>query len=81
MRFSSVTEEIEPLQRMITSEEQPDETEPLRRENQADLDSLAMSLKSSQLQGCRLRNYSFDTVSLPSSRVCRIVRLQILARF
>lgn len=72
VRFSSVTEEIEPVQRTGLSpmpEEQPEEMKRPQAESQTDLESLALSLRSSQLQETRLRKFSFDPVSLPPSRV------------
>lgn len=76
VRFSSITEEIEPGQSELSpvpespyqslSEEQrlPTDEEQLR--------SLAMSMQGAQLQESRLRNFSFDPMSLPSSRVCDV---------
>lgn len=71
VRFSSVTQEIEPEQSMLSPEpEQSQSTYLQRPDDEADLRSLAISLQKSQLQESRLRNYSFDPMSLPASRVC-----------
>ncbi|KAL2864682.1 Pkinase-domain-containing protein [Aspergillus lucknowensis] len=68
VRFSSITEEIEP------SNSHPSSTAPasvpaLSQKQDNDLSSLAASLQKSQLQESRLFNISYDPVSLPSSRV------------
>lgn len=70
VRFSSITEEIAPSRSDLSpvpeqvpqSQQKPPTDEELR--------SLAMSLQSSQLQESRARNFSFEPMSLPSSRVC-----------
>jgi hypothetical protein len=75
VRFSSITEEIEPSQ-ALSPEPEPQNSQPLKPQSDEEaLRSLAMSLQkshlqSSQLQESRLRNFSFDPMSLPSSRVC-----------
>jgi hypothetical protein len=72
VRFSSVTQEIEPSQAMLSpvseAPQQPDQ--PKQAPDEAELRSLAMSLQRSQLQESRLRNFSFEPMSLPPSRVC-----------
>jgi hypothetical protein len=74
VRFSSITEEIEPSQ-ALSPESEPQHSQPLKQQSDEEaLRSLAMSLQSShlqssQLQEARLRNFSFDPMSLPSSRV------------
>lgn len=69
VRFSSVTQEIQPsLLSPAASDQTPDSTRQPTDEDE--LRSLAMSLQSSQLQESRLRNFSFEPMSLPSSRVC-----------
>lgn len=76
VRFSSITEEIEPGQSELSPvPEQPQQSlsygqNPPTDEEQ--LRSLAMSMQGAQLQESRLRNFSFDPMSLPSSRVCYI---------
>ncbi|GMF77842.1 unnamed protein product [Aspergillus oryzae] len=66
VRFSSTTEEIEPSAATggpgLTPIETPKQMDDLR--------SLAASLQKSQLQESRLGSFSYDPVSLPSSRVC-----------
>ncbi|KAJ5312463.1 hypothetical protein N7508_003293 [Penicillium antarcticum] len=74
VRFSSITEEIEPSQ-TLSPEPESQNSQPLNQQSDEEaLRSLAMSLQSShlqssQLQEARLRNFSFDPMSLPSSRV------------
>ncbi|KAL2853702.1 Pkinase-domain-containing protein [Aspergillus pseudodeflectus] len=68
VRFSSIAEEIEPSQSHASS------TAPASGIDQGqiqdnDLSSLAASLQKSQLQESRMFNFSYDPVSLPSSRV------------
>ncbi|KAJ5250537.1 hypothetical protein N7489_000947 [Penicillium chrysogenum] len=71
VRFSSITEEIEPGRSELSPvPEQPQQ--PLSRDQKTEeeqLRSLAMSMQGAQLQESRLRNFSFDPMSLPSSRV------------
>lgn len=70
VRFSSVTEEIEPSQSALsTVPEQPPTENRKPDPNEDELRSLAMSLQRSQLQESRYRKFSFDPMSLPSSRV------------
>ncbi|KAL4890203.1 Pkinase-domain-containing protein [Aspergillus ambiguus] len=67
VRFSSVTEEIEPS---VHSGSALSPGPPPTGSNQDDdLRSLAASLRSSQLQESRMGKFSFDPVSLPPSRV------------
>ena len=77
VRFSSITEEIEPGRSDLSPvPEQPQQ--PLSRDQKTEeeqLRSLAMSMQGAQLQESRLRNFSFDPMSLPSSRVCHILSL------
>ncbi|KAA8652529.1 hypothetical protein EYZ11_002641 [Aspergillus tanneri] len=69
VRFSSVTEEIEPsdpsasvqLSENYPAEDQKQQVDQIR--------SLAASLQRSQLQESRLGKFSYEPVSLPSSRV------------
>lgn len=71
VRFSSVTQEIEPSHAQATPEPDQFPTDSRRKTDEEELRSLAMSLQSSQLQESRLRNnFSFEPMSLPSSRVC-----------
>ncbi|KAF9889417.1 serine/threonine protein kinase [Aspergillus nanangensis] len=67
VRFSSVTEEIEPSNQP-TSTLSPEPVVPGRKQED-DLRSLAASLQRSQLQESRMGKFSFDPVSLPPSRV------------
>lgn len=68
VRFSSITEEIEPSD-LFTAHNPV--SEPAKGQKQEEeLRSLAASLQKSQLQESRLFNFSYDPVSLPSSRVC-----------
>lgn len=71
VRFSSVTQEIEPEQTLLSPvSEQPQADPPTQTQDEEGLRSLAMSLQRSQLQESRLRKFSFDAMSLPASRVC-----------
>lgn len=74
VRFSSITEEIapsrselSPVPEQIPQSQQSHQKPPTDEEQ---LRSLAMSLQGSQLQESRARNFSFEPMSLPSSRVC-----------
>lgn len=70
VRFSSVTQEIAPSQSELSPVPEQSPAEAQRKTNDEELRSLAMSLQSSQLQESRLRNnFSFEPMSLPSSRV------------
>ncbi|KAJ5401920.1 uncharacterized protein N7487_007816 [Penicillium crustosum] len=73
VRFSSITEEIEPGQSELSPvPEQPQQSlldEQKLPTDEEQLRSLAMSMQGAQLQESRLRNFSFDPMSLPSSRV------------
>ncbi|KAJ5159981.1 Serine/threonine-protein kinase oca2 [Penicillium canariense] len=70
VRFSSVTQEIEPSQATLSPvPETPQQPDQRKAPNEEELRSLAMSLQKSQLQESRLRNFSFEPMSLPSSRV------------
>lgn len=75
VRFSSITEEIEPSRSELSpvpeqvSQPLPDQT---KASDEEQLRSLAMSMQGAQLQESRLRNFSFDPMSLPSSRVCLV---------
>ncbi|KAJ5817738.1 hypothetical protein N7447_007746 [Penicillium robsamsonii] len=72
VRFSSITEEIEPDQPGLSSVPEPQRSLSEEQRQAADeeqLRSLAMSMQGAQLQESRLRNFSFDPMSLPSSRV------------
>lgn len=74
VRFSSVTEEIEPSVKSLSAqdpavEKQPSSSIPDQRSDE-EIRSLAATFQRSQLQESRLRNFSYDPVSLPSSRVC-----------
>ncbi|KAJ5719468.1 hypothetical protein N7493_007923, partial [Penicillium malachiteum] len=69
VRFSSVNQEIEPSTMLSPVSEKslpdPQSLDP----HEEDLRSLAISLQRSQLQESRLRNFAFEPMSLPSSRV------------
>ncbi|KAJ5869831.1 hypothetical protein N7455_004772 [Penicillium solitum] len=73
VRFSSITEEIEPGRSELSPvPEQPQQSlldEQKLPTDEEQLRSLAMSMQGAQLQESRLRNFSFDPMSLPSSRV------------
>lgn len=78
VRFSSVTHEIEPSLQSPESEQAQADTP--KKTTDEELRSLAMSLQSSQLQESRLRNFSFDPMSLPASRVSlRLSQISISA--
>ncbi|KAE8350609.1 kinase-like domain-containing protein [Aspergillus coremiiformis] len=65
VRFSSTTEEIEPS--AAATSRRPESNDGPQREDE--LRSLAASLQRSQLQESRLGSFSYDPISLPSSRV------------
>lgn len=71
VRFSSVNQEIEPASMLSPVSEKSvlDSQSHDQNQNEDDLRSLAISLQRSQLQESRLRNFSFEPMSLPSSRV------------
>lgn len=70
VRFSSVTQEIEPSQSQLSPVPEQPPTDVVKKTDEEELRSLAMSLQCSQLQESRLRNnFSFEPMSLPSSRV------------
>jgi hypothetical protein len=73
VRFSSITEEIEPSRSELSpvSEQLPQHPNGQKAPtDEEQLRSLAMTMQGTQLQESRLRNFSFDPMSLPSSRVC-----------
>lgn len=73
VRFSSVTEEIEPSVKSVSAQSPALEVKPSPIPNQSsdeEIRSLAATFQRSQLQESRLRNFSYEPVSLPSSRVC-----------
>lgn len=79
VRFSSVTQEIEPEQTLLSPEPEHSETDSSKQTpDEERLRSLAKSLQRSQLQESRLCNFSFDAMSLPPSRVC--LHIPICAR-
>ncbi|KAL4931527.1 uncharacterized protein BDV17DRAFT_280075 [Aspergillus undulatus] len=67
VRFSSINEEYEAPESHAT--EKPAASGSSNDQKEDDLRSLAASLQKSQLQESRLFNFSYDPVSLPSSRV------------
>lgn len=74
VRFASVNEEIEPSQSAQdasspASDDQPQRPDDLSPDAKDELRSLAMSLQKSNLQESRMRNFAFEAVSLPPSRV------------
>ena len=78
VRFSSVNQEIEPVQSTASSAALPSE----RSNSDAELSSqahdervtLSQSLQGSQLQQRRMSNFGFEPVSLPASRVSLCLR-------
>ncbi|KAJ5488941.1 Serine/threonine-protein kinase oca2 [Penicillium diatomitis] len=70
VRFSSITQEIEPSKTLLSPvQEIPPQPEAYKQvSSEEEIRSLAMSLQKSQLQESRLRNYSFEPMSLPPSR-------------
>jgi len=73
VRFSSITEEISPSRSELSPV--PEQVHPQEQKlptEEEQLRSLAMSLQGTQLQESRARNFSFEPMSLPSSRVCDI---------
>lgn len=73
VRFSSVTEEIEPSDPSASALPAGDQPADSQKQQDEELRSLAASLQRSQLQESRLGKFSFDPVSLPSSRVCSLL--------
>lgn len=69
VRFSSVNQEIEPSSMLSPVSEKSLGDTQSPDPNEDELRSLAISLQRSQLQESRLRNFSFEPMSLPSSRV------------
>ena len=74
VRFSSVTEEIEPSVKSVSAQDPALEGKPsssiANQSSDEEIRSLAATFQRSQLQESRLRNFSYEPVSLPSSRVC-----------
>jgi hypothetical protein len=74
VRFSSQLQEIEPehsLHPVETLTQGTQRTEALSVEAQQELRELSKSIQQkSQLQTERMRNFAFEPVSLPASRVC-----------
>jgi hypothetical protein len=72
VRFASANEEIAPndgftgLQDTTTPKATPGE-------DQAGLGNLSVSLQGTQLQERRMSRFAFEPISLPASRVCRIL--------
>lgn len=76
VRFSSVTQEIEPALPSPESDQHPKDALKLTT-NDEELKSLAMSLQKSQLQESRLHNFSYEAMSLPPSRVRLLHQLSL----
>lgn len=77
VRFANVTEEIGPSEQSVSSQDppldgqSPSSAAPAQKPDD-EIRSLAASFQRSQLQESRLQNFSYDPISLPSSRVCCI---------
>ena len=72
VRFASKAQEIEPVNSLhLTETITPEDSRPgpLPPDTQAELRRLSLSLHNSRLQEGRLRNFAFEPVSLPPSRV------------
>ena len=69
VRFSAVTQEIEPSSLQSPALEHTKDELRKKPTSEEELRSLAMSLQNTDLQESRLRNFSFDPMSLPASRV------------
>ncbi|OJJ70462.1 hypothetical protein ASPBRDRAFT_56255 [Aspergillus brasiliensis CBS 101740] len=69
VRFSTITEEIEPSDSSVPPQVPPVDDSTRDQKQEEELRSLAASLQKSQLQETRLRQFSYDPISLPSSRV------------
>lgn len=69
VRFSAVTQEIEPSSLQSPALEHTKDERRKKPTSEEELRSLAMSLQNTDLQESRLRNFSFDPMSLPASRV------------
>ncbi|KAJ5122323.1 hypothetical protein N7526_009260 [Penicillium atrosanguineum] len=69
VRFSAVTQEIEPSSLQSPALEHTQDDLRKKPTSEEELRSLAMSLQNTDLQESRLRNFSFDPMSLPASRL------------
>ncbi|PGH26991.1 HAL protein kinase [Polytolypa hystricis UAMH7299] len=74
VRFASTNQEIEPAHRLqsrpdLTVESKDETKNNLSPETKEELRSLAMKLQKSRLQETRMRNFAFDPLSLPASRI------------
>jgi len=78
VRFSDVTQEIEPAQaaETVTSLSGAGDTAdgPLSPEAEQELRNLSKSLQHSRCQARRMANFSYEPVSLPPSRVSTLAR-------
>lgn len=81
VRFSTVTEEINPVGQSVSTQDPsldaggaPSSADQNQKSDD-EIRSLAASFQRSQLQESRLQKFSYEPVSLPSSRVCSTLRL------
>ena len=78
VRFAE-DEEIDPLdesRRLSQAAGVPDED--LSPEAREQIRNLAMSLQKSRLQENRMANFAYETISMPTSRVCGMLSISIL---
>lgn len=83
VRFASVNQEIEPdsSHQYSTSEKEQqnaaDSPDLETYHTKDEIRSLALNLQDTRLQESRLRHFAFEPVSLPPSRVCLFIPMQI----
>jgi hypothetical protein len=78
VRFAADDEEIDPLddsRRLSQAGGLP--SEELSPEAHEQIRSLAMSLQKSRLQENRMANFAYETVSMPTSRVCGMLSISL----
>jgi hypothetical protein len=85
VRFSDVNQEIEPEKAVeivcdLTGVGRDARDGPLSPEAEEELRNLSSTLQNSRCQAKRMENFSFEPVSLPPSRVCRLPKTLPMAR-
>jgi hypothetical protein len=76
VRFSDVTQEIEPEEAVrdvaeLTGTDKAPNDGPLSPQAEEELRNLSSTLQKSRMQAKRMENFSFEPVSLPPSRVSK----------
>jgi hypothetical protein len=79
VRFSDVTQEIEPDQAAhhasaLTADDEKPSKEQLCPEAEKEIRNLSMTLHKSTCQAKRMEHFNYEPVSLPPSRVSRQIR-------